>query len=64
MRLFDLTAACTGASEKTLKRCNIPHRAAYLHPANHAGYYPGARQMSLKVLFAPNDGRVLGAQLD
>ena len=62
VRLFDLTAACTGASEKTLKRCNIPHRAAYLHPANHAGYYPGARQMSLKVLFAPNDGRVLGAQ--
>lgn len=62
VRFFDLTAACTGASEKTLKRCNIPHRAAYLHPANHAGYYPGARQMSLKVLFAPNDGRVLGAQ--
>ena len=62
VRVFDLTAACTGASEKTLKRCNIPHRAAYLHPANHAGYYPGARQMSLKVLFAPNDGRVLGAQ--
>ena len=62
VRVFDLTAACTGASEKNLKRCNIPHRAAYLHPANHAGYYPGARQMSLKVLFDPIDGRVLGAQ--
>jgi NADPH-dependent 2,4-dienoyl-CoA reductase/sulfur reductase-like enzyme/rhodanese-related sulfurtransferase len=62
VRVFDLTAACTGASEKTLKRCNIPHRAAYLHPANHAGYYPGAQQMSLKVLFDPTDGRVLGAQ--
>ncbi len=62
VRVFDLTAACTGASEKTLKRCNIAHRAAYLHPANHAGYYPGAQQMSLKVLFDPTDGRVLGAQ--
>lgn len=62
VRVFDQTAACTGASEKTLKRCNIPYRAAYLHPANHAGYYPGARQMSLKVLFDPSNGRVLGAQ--
>ena len=62
VRVFDLTAACTGASEKSLKKLGIPHRAAYLHPANHAGYYPGARQMSLKILFDPDQGKVLGAQ--
>ncbi len=50
----------TGASEKTLQRTGKPFRKLYVHPANHAGYYPGAEQMTLKVLFDPQSGRVLG----
>jgi NADPH-dependent 2,4-dienoyl-CoA reductase/sulfur reductase-like enzyme len=62
VRVFELTVASTGASEKTLKRLKMAYRAAYLHPNNHAGYYPGAQAICLKVLFDPLDGRVLGAQ--
>lgn len=62
VRVFELTAAMTGASEKTLRRINRPHRKVYVHPANHAGYYPGAEAMTLKVLFDPQTGKVLGAQ--
>lgn len=60
--LFDHTAAMTGASEKSLLRSGIPFRMIYVHPANHAGYYPGAEQMTLKLLFDPESGRILGAQ--
>ena len=60
--VFDRIAAITGASEKVLARANVPHRKIYVHPADHAGYYPGAEQMTLKLLFAPDSGRVLGAQ--
>ncbi len=60
--LFNHTAAMTGASEKVLKRSETPHRMVYVHPVNHAGYYPGAEQMTLKVLFDPASGKVLGAQ--
>ncbi|MFO0791209.1 MAG: FAD-dependent oxidoreductase [Pirellulales bacterium] len=60
--VFDVTAALTGASEKTLKRLNRPYRKVYVHPANHAGYFPGAEAMSLKLLFDPQSGKVLGAQ--
>jgi NADPH-dependent 2,4-dienoyl-CoA reductase/sulfur reductase-like enzyme/rhodanese-related sulfurtransferase len=60
--LFDHTAAMTGASEKVLNRAEVPYRAVYVHPAHHAGYYPGAEQMTLKVLFDPDSGRLLGAQ--
>ncbi len=62
VRVFDIAAAMTGASEKALRRAQIPYRKVYLHPLNHAGYYPGAEAMTLKVLFAPDTGRVLGAQ--
>jgi NADPH-dependent 2,4-dienoyl-CoA reductase/sulfur reductase-like enzyme/rhodanese-related sulfurtransferase len=62
LRLFKLTAACTGASEKTLKKAGIPYQAIHLHPASHAGYYPGASPIAMKVLFAPDTGRLLGAQ--
>lgn len=58
---FQLAMAMTGASEKTLKQLGRPYRKIYIHPANHAGYYPGAEGMSLKVLFEPN-GKLLGAQ--
>lgn len=62
VRVFERTAAMTGASEKTLRRLQRPYRMVYIHPANHAGYYPGAEAMTLKLLFDPQTGRVLGAQ--
>jgi rhodanese-related sulfurtransferase len=60
--VFDRTAAMTGASEKTLKRAGRAHRKVYVHANNHAGYFPGAEPIALKVLFDPEDGRLLGAQ--
>jgi len=62
LRLFNLTAACTGASEKTLSQLGMPHQAIHLHPSSHAGYYPGAPPIAMKVLFDPATGRILGAQ--
>ncbi len=60
--VFDRVAAMTGASEKSLRRSNRSFRKVYIHPANHAGYYPGAESMTLKLLFDPTSGRILGAQ--
>lgn len=60
--VFDRTAAATGASEKSLKAQGREYRKVYIHPNHHAGYYPGAQSMTLKVLFDPQDGRILGAQ--
>ncbi|MBN2401423.1 MAG: FAD-dependent oxidoreductase [Spirochaetes bacterium] len=62
VKIFGLTAAVTGAGGKTLAKNSIPYRACYVHPASHATYYPGAGTVSLKLLFSPVDGRVLGAQ--
>ncbi len=62
LRVFQCTAAMTGASEKTLRRADRPYRKVYIHPAHHAGYYPGAEGMALKLLFDAETGRVLGAQ--
>jgi len=62
LRLFSLTAACTGANEKTLRKAGIPFQALHLHPGSHAGYYPGAEPIALKILFAPDSGKLLGAQ--
>jgi NADPH-dependent 2,4-dienoyl-CoA reductase/sulfur reductase-like enzyme/rhodanese-related sulfurtransferase len=62
VRVFDRTAAMTGASEKTLQRAKRPYRKIYVHPANHAGYYPGAEAMTLKLLFDPTNAKLLGAQ--
>lgn len=59
---FTRTAAITGASEKVLRRAGRPFRKVYIHPSHHAGYYPGAEGMTLKLLFDPTTGRVLGAQ--
>lgn len=61
IKVFNLTAASTGASEKTLKRAGIPYKMVYVHPASHATYYPGAVPMTLKLLFN-DEGKVLGAQ--
>lgn len=62
VRVFESTAALTGASEKTLRRMGRPYRKVYVHPTHHASYYPGAEGMTLKLLFDPDSGRVLGAQ--
>ena len=59
---FGHTAATTGQSEKSLKRAGRPYRKVYVHAAHHAGYYPGAEGMSLKVTFDPATGKLLGAQ--
>jgi rhodanese-related sulfurtransferase len=61
--LLGMTAASTGASEKGLRRAGVGGFArVYLHPGHHAGYYPGAQPIHLKLLFSVPDGRVLGAQ--
>ncbi len=60
--LFGCTAAMTGASEKTLRRSQRSYHSVFVHPAHHAGYYPGAEPMTLKVLFEPVSGQLLGAQ--
>jgi NADPH-dependent 2,4-dienoyl-CoA reductase/sulfur reductase-like enzyme/rhodanese-related sulfurtransferase len=62
VRVFERTAAMTGASEKTLQRTKRAYRKVYVHPTHHAGYYPGAEAMTLKLLFDPQTGKVLGAQ--
>ncbi|MBM4313410.1 MAG: CoA-disulfide reductase [Deltaproteobacteria bacterium] len=62
VKVFDLQAAVTGLNERTAKRNNLAYQAIHLHPLSHAGYYPGAAQISLKLLFEVPGGRVLGAQ--
>ncbi len=62
VKVFDLTAAMTGWNEKRLRAAGRPYRALHSHPMNHASYYPGAQQMSLKLLFDPDSGAILGAQ--
>ncbi len=62
-KIFDLTVASTGASEKQLKAAGIPYVASITHSASHATYYPGAVQMSMKLLFSPDIGVILGAQM-
>ena len=63
VKVFDMTGGGTGASEKHLKKLGRPYRKIYLHPSGHAGYYPGSAPMHVKVLFAPDTGRLLGAQV-
>ena len=61
--LFGAAAAWTGVSEKTLERIgDEDYEKIYLYPNSHAGYYPGASPIAMKVLFRKSDGRVLGAQ--
>jgi len=61
--VFGLQVASTGASEKALIRAGVSgFEKIYLHPNQHAGYYPGARPIHLKVIFRKEDGRILGAQ--
>jgi NADPH-dependent 2,4-dienoyl-CoA reductase/sulfur reductase-like enzyme/rhodanese-related sulfurtransferase len=61
--VLGLTVASTGASEKGLRRAGVTDfEKVYLHPGHHAGYFPGAQPIHLKLLFSKPDGRLLGAQ--
>ncbi len=60
--VFGLTAAMSGWNEKRLRAAGRPYRAIHSHPANHAGYYPGAAGMSLKLLVDPETDAILGVQ--
>ncbi|HKK83624.1 MAG TPA: FAD-dependent oxidoreductase, partial [Atribacterota bacterium] len=62
IKVFDITIATTGNNEKLLKRNGISYQKSYTHSPSHAGYYPGASPISLKILFSPDDGKILGAQ--
>ncbi len=63
IELFDAAIAWTGASEKTLQRVGeTDYEKIYLYPNSHAGYFPGAKPIAMKVIFRASDGRILGAQ--
>jgi NADPH-dependent 2,4-dienoyl-CoA reductase/sulfur reductase-like enzyme len=63
IKVFDMTVAATGINEKQAKDLDIPYDKVYTYSATHATYYPGGRNMSVKTLFDPETGRVLGAQI-
>lgn len=62
-KVFDMTVASTGLPAKRLKQLEIPYLSATVHPGSNAGYYPGARPMTIKITFAPDSGRLYGAQI-
>jgi len=62
-KVFDMTVASTGLPAKRLKQMEIPYLSATIHSGAHAGYYPGALQMDIKITFSPTDGRLYGAQI-
>lgn len=62
LKVFNIIAGSTGVNEKSLKNCSISFEKIYLHPNNHANYYPGAHPLSIKVLFNKENKRILGAQ--
>ena len=62
VKVFDLTIATTGWNEKKLKAAQHSYQSIHTHPSSHAGYYPDAQQMSLKLIFDPTTGEILGAQ--
>ncbi|MFP7295837.1 CoA-disulfide reductase [Neobacillus niacini] len=61
-KVFDLTVAATGNNEKTLKRLGVNYEVVHIHPSSHAGYYPGAAPIALKVIFDKETGKIFGAQ--
>lgn len=62
IKIFDKTLAFTGLTEKASEQAKIAAQAVTIHGNNHAGYYPGAERITLKLVFSPIDGRILGAQ--
>ena len=63
LKVFDMTVATTGVNEKTARRMGLDYDKVFGWMASHAGYYPGASQMSVKVLFEKGSGKLLGAQI-
>ncbi len=63
LKLFDLDIAAVGWNEKRLRAAGRDYRAIHTHPASHAGYYPGAAGLSIKLLFDPGTEEILGAQV-
>ncbi len=61
-KVFGLTVASTGASGKLLKKAGIEYISSFTHSNSHAGYYPNSLPLSIKIMFSPNDGKLLGAQ--
>ena len=62
LKVFDLTGACTGVNERTLKALDIPYLKAITHAPSHASYYPGATPITCKLLFS-QQGQILGCQM-
>ena len=62
-KVFDITVGSTGVAGKTLKKEGIPYLESTTHSASHAGYYPGAIPMSIKIMYAPDTGKLYGAQV-
>ncbi len=63
LKVFDMTAAATGLSERAAKAAGLAYEKVILAPASHASYYPGGTVMTIKLLFSPEDERILGAQI-
>ncbi|WP_343670891.1 FAD-dependent oxidoreductase [Chitinophaga sp.] len=63
VKVFDMTVGSAGLASKHLKAGNIEHIVSTTHGVSHAGYYPGSRQMTIQLTFAPGDGQLLGAQI-
>ena len=63
LKVFNLTAASTGITEKTAKRLGLNYEKSFTISASHAGYYPGAEEMFIKTIFDKETGKVLGAQI-
>ena len=63
IKLFDMTAASTGLTEKAAKDAGIDYERVVLSPASHAGYYPGAKVMTMKVVYEKSTLKILGAQI-
>ena len=62
-KVFNLTVASTGLPAKRLKQMGIAYLSSTTHSASHAGYYPGALQMAIKITYSPKDGKLYGAQI-
>ncbi len=62
LKVFNLTVSATGNNERSLKMKNIPYVAIHAHRGNHAGYYPGASNIALKLMYNPETLEILGAQ--
>jgi NADPH-dependent 2,4-dienoyl-CoA reductase/sulfur reductase-like enzyme/rhodanese-related sulfurtransferase len=63
VRVFNKTAGTTGLSEKLCKRSEIPYKVAYISAPHHASYFPGAKELIIKLLYSPSNGTLLGAQI-